>query len=412
MTGAAAGALAGIRVLDLTSFLGGPYAGMLFADLGAYVVKIEAPPGGDPSRNRQDHVGYSSTYAGVNRNKRSVVLDLKHPECRPLLHRLVKWCDVILLSIRPRSRAGLGLDYDSLRALNPGLIYCSITGYGETPEARDRPAFDTTAQALSGLLSLVLGKFDREVTITAMLSDLLAGVYACNGVLAALVARKDTGEGQEVRTSLLQASLAFEVFNFFTLFAAQAANRTYTSVRPAGYLLHGSDGKPFAVHVPPSPEGIWRNFVGALGLPWLDEDERFRSKAARAANYPLLHGIVADHVRTAPRAHWMEKLSEREVACAPIYTLSEVFSDPIVQSLGMLQTFIDPWGKEQKTVGSGVSLSRTPPVVPRRAPLLGEHNRSVLHELGCPDDEIDRLQRSGVIGAPDPLVATLRADGS
>ena len=405
------GPLAGIRVLDLTSFLGGPYAGMLLADLGADVIKVEAPPGGDPSRNRQDHVGYSSTYAGVNRNKRSVVLDLKNPEARPLLHALIKRCDVILLSIRPKSRPGLGLDYESLRAINPRLIYCSITGYGESPEARDRPAFDTTAQALSGLLSLVLGSFDREVTIRAFLSDILAGVYACNGVLAAIVARTETGEGQEVRTSLLEASLAFEVFNFFTLFAAQAANREHTSVRPAGYLLRGSDGKPFAVHVPPSPEHIWHNFITALGLPWLDEDQRFKSKAARAANYPELHRIVADHVHTAPRAHWTAKLAEREVACAPIYALDEVFDDPLVQGLGMLHTFIDPWGKEQKTVGSGVKLSGFPPMDPRRAPLLGEHNRSVLSELGLPGDEIERLERIGVIGAPDPLVAQLNGSG-
>lgn len=401
--------LTGIRVLDFSSFLGGPYAGMLLADLGANIIKIETPPGGDPTRDRPDLPGYSSTYAGVNRNKRSVVLDLKHPDARPLVHKMVEASDVLLLSTRPRSRAALGLDYKSLSKVNPRLIYCSVTGYGETEAARDVPAFDTTAQALSGLLSLVLGDIDREVTIGAFLSDVLAGVFACNGVLAAIAARHLTGRGQEVRTSLLQASLAFEVFNFFSLFAAQAAGRQISKVRPAGYMLRGSDNLPFAVHVPASPERVWHSFVAALGMTSLNDDERFKTRALRLANYPAMHEVIARHVRaTAPRAHWIERLKAKEVACAPIYELAEVFGDPIVRSLGMLKTFIDPWGKEQKTVGSGVDFSGTPTVAPTRAPLLGEHNREVLAEFGLKRAEIGRLEKSGVIGAPDPRVAELK----
>lgn len=401
--------LTGIRILDFTSFLGGPYAGMLLADLGADVIKVEAPPGGDPTRDRPDLPGYSSTYAGVNRNKRSLVLDLKHPAARPLLHRMVEHSDVMLLSTRPRSRAAVGLDYKSISKVNPRLIYCSMTGYGETDAARDVPAFDTTAQALSGLLSLVLGNLDREVTIGAFLSDVLAGVFACNGVLAAITARHLTGKGQEVRTSLLQASLAFEVFNFFNLFAAQAASRQPSKVRPAGYMLRGSDGLPFAVHVPASPERAWRSFVTALDMAWLNDDERFRTKSMRAANYPLLHRIIAEHARsTAPREQWIERLKAHEVACAPIYELNEVFGDPIVQSLGMLKTFVDPWGRPQKTVGSGVDFSDTAAVPLTRAPLLGEHNREILAEFGVDEAEMERLEKSGVVGAPDPLVAELK----
>lgn len=394
------GPLAGHIILDLTSFLGGPYAGMLLADLGAEIIKIEAPPYGDPSRYRQENPGYSSAYAGINRNKRSLLIDLKNPQSRPILHDLVKRSDALIISTRPQSRAALGVDYPTLRAINPRLVYCSITGYGETKEALNVPAFDTTAQARSGLLSLVLGEFDHEVTITAMLSDILAGVYACNGVLAALAARARTGEGQEVRTSLLQASLGFEVFNFYTLFAAQAANSPYRNARPAGYLLRGSDGKPFAVHVPPSPPSIFPNFVTALGLSHLVEDERFKSMGARAANYPVLHKIVAEHVLGAPRDEWLVKLTERGVACSPINRLDEVFDDPIVQSLGMLHNIIDPWGKTQRTVGSGVEFLQTPTVVPKRAPLLGEHNRDIARWLGMDDATIERLEQSGVLGTP------------
>lgn len=400
--------LSGVRVLDFTSFLGGPFAGMLLADLGADIVKVEAPPVGDPARDRQDLPGYSSTFSGVNRNKRSILLDLKRDGAKPLLHKLVEQSDVMLLSIRPRSRKALGLDYASLRKVNPGLIYCSVTGYGETDAARDVPAFDTTAQAMSGLLALVLGSVDREVTIRAFLSDVLAGVFACNGVLAALNARHLTGKGQEVRTSLLQASLAFEIFNFHTLFAAQAAGHEFSNVRPAGYLLRGSDNLPFAVHVPPSPERNWHTFIDTLGMSFLRADERFQTKASRAANYSTLHHIIVEHVRTrGTRAQWVKRLQKREVACSPIYELAEVFKDPIVSSLGMLKTIVDPWGKRQRTVGSGVEFSGTPTVEPVRAPLLGEHNREVLRSYGLAKGEIERLERAGVLVAPPASVEDL-----
>lgn len=409
--------LSGVRVLDFTSFLGGPYAGMLLADLGADIVKVEAPPVGDPARDRQDLPGYSSTYSGVNRNKRSVLLDLKQKGARELLHRMVAQSDVMLLSIRPRSRKALGLEYASLRRVNPRLVYCSVTGYGETDAARDVPAFDTTAQAMSGLLALVLGSVDREVTIRAFLSDVLAGVFACNGVLAALNARQLTGKGQEVRTSLLQASLAFEIFNFHTLFAAQAAGHEFSNVRPAGYLLRGSDNLPFAVHVPPSPERNWHTFIDTLGMSFLRDDERFQTKASRAANYSTLHHIIVEHVRArGTRAQWVKRLQAREVACSPIYELAEVFTDPIVKSLGMLKTVTDPWGKKQKTVGSGVEFSATPVVEPVRAPLLGEHNREVLQSFGLTKTEIARLEKDGVLVAPprsvEDLGARLRAQAA
>lgn len=393
------GALAGIRVLDCTTFFAAPFAAMLLADFGADVIKIEAPPAGDPSRYRQDDSGYSSGFASVNRNKRSLLIDLKNPASQPILRGLAERSDVIVLNVRPQSRPALGLAYEQLRAINPRLIYLSISGYGESPENLDRPAFDTTAQAVSGLLSLILDDPDREVRITAMLSDVLAGVFGCTGVLAAIAARERTGEGQEVRTSLLQATLAFELINFYTLFAAQVSgwSNPETTVRTAGYVLRGSDGGRFAAHVPPSPEKIWHGFLDALELRSLDEDERFRSKAARAANYPALYRIVADRVATRPRAYWMARLIEREIACAPFNELAEVFDDPIVKGVNMLHRFIDPWGREQKTVGSGIELSRTPALAPRRAPLPGEHNREILHWLGASEQKVSELERLGVL---------------
>ncbi len=401
--------LAGVRVLDFTSFVGGPFGGMLLADLGAEVIKVEQPPKGDPARDRQDNPGYSSTYAGINRNKRSILLDLKHPSSQPVLKRLVEQSDVLLLSVRPKSRKRLGLDYDSLKAINPALVYCSITGYGETPEARDRPAFDTTAQAMSGLMSLVVSDLDHEVKIRLFLSDLLSGVYAAHGILAALVERSRTGLGQEVRTSLLQSSLGFIAYNFHTLFSAQAANRPNKTVRPAGFLMKGSDGKAFAAHVPFSPPSMWENFVASIEMPWLKDDPRFAKQKERASNYSMLHQMIADHVRSRPADYWLSRMDEKEVACSPILPLESVFENPIVAGLGMLHGFTDPWGQQQQTVGSGVSFSRTPTVKPTRAPLLGENSAEVLALFGFDKESIEKLMKEGAV---QPTPATHLPDAS
>ena len=392
------GPLAGTVVVDATNFLGGPFGGMLLADLGADVIKLEAPPGGDPSRQRHDNTSYSSAFAGINRTKRSLLIDLKKPESRPVLEALIRRSDIFLTSLRPKSRGSIGLDYPTLSAINPRLIYCSITGYGERGPAIDVPAFDTVAQARSGLLSLLLGDFDQEVRISAFLSDISAGIYACCGVLAALQARHRTGVGQEVRTSLLQATMGMETFNFFTMFAAKAAGQSFASIRPAGYFLRGSDGVRFAAHVPPSPPALWKNFIDALDMVWLDDDARFCTTGVRAENYSKLHQIIAEHVAKMPGKHWMDRMAAHNVACAPILKLDQVFDDPIVRGLGMLHTVTDPWGEQVETVGSGIELLGTPIVPPRRAPLIGEHNNEILQWLGFTADSIDTMTKGGVLG--------------
>ncbi len=399
---AGGGALAGIRVLDFTSFIAGPYAGMLLADLGAEVIKVEAPPRGDPSRYREDDSGYSSGFAATNRNKESLLLDLKSPGGQEVLRRLVADVDVLLISLRPRSRAAIGLSYEQVSAINPRLVYCSLTGLGETDAARDKPAFDTTAQALSGLLSLVTGDVDSPVRIKAYLADQLSGLYGVYGILGALVARERTGRGQEVRTSLLQASIAFCVSNFYHYWAASQSGdpEANSSLRTAGYLLRAGDGLPFAVHVPPSPAKNWIAFTDGLGRPDLRQDPRFSDKEARERNYETLHGLVAEHVKQHPRAYWLGRLEEFDVPCAPIYGLGEVFLDPLVTSLGILHQVPDPRGRPRSTVGAGVSLSATPTVPAERAPLAGEHNRAILARLGFGPEEIEDLERRGVIAGP------------
>jgi len=394
-----AGALAGTRVLDITNFFAGPHACMMLADMGADVIKIEQPPRGDPTRNREDDSGYAASFVAKNRNKRSIILDLKSPQGQEIFQRLVRESDVLVTSMRPQTRDRLGLSYNQISQLNPKLVYCSVTGYGETALATDRPAFDTTAQALSGLLSMITTNYDQPMAIKALLSDLLAGHYACHGIMSALLARVTTGRGQEVKTSLLEASIAFADSAFYHVLLAQALGlpKKQQEMRTAGFLFIASDGLPFAVHVPPSPEKNWISYTDAMGMPELRDDPRFKEKLPRDENYPALHAELSRQVKSQPRDFWLKRLIEQDVPCAPIYGLTEVFEDPLVASLGMLHTVRDPWGKDRKVVGTGVRMSDSTVAVPARAPLMGENTREILAELRFTPDEISRFERQGTV---------------
>lgn len=393
------GALAGTRVLDITNFFAGPHACMMLADMGADVIKIEQPPRGDPTRNREDDSGYAASFVAKNRNKRSIVLDLKSVEGQGVFRRLVLESDVLVTSMRPQTRERLGLTYEQIAAINPRLVYCSVTGYGETALATDRPAFDTTAQALSGLLSMITTNYDQPMSIKALLSDLLAGHYACHGIMSALLARVKSGRGQEVKTSLLEASIAFADSAFYHVLLAQALGlpKKQQEMRTAGFLFVAGDGLPFAVHVPPSPEKNWIAYTDAMGMPELREDPRFKLKLPRDENYPALHGELSRQVKKHPRDYWLKRLIDEDVPCAPIYNLTEVFEDPLVASLGMLHTVTDPWGNERKVVGTAVRMSESTVEIPARAPLMGEDTRDILAALNFSAQDIARLEQQGTV---------------
>jgi formyl-CoA transferase len=373
-------ALDGITVLEFANYVSGPYAGMMLSDLGAEVIKIESPDGGDPFRG-WGAADYSATFGSVNRNKKSVVLDLKSPDGAEAARALAAAADVLIENFRVGTMDRLGLGYDALRAGNPRLIYASITGFGPSGPYADRAGYDTVGQAMSGLLS-VLTDLSRPQPMGISLSDHLTGMMAAYGILGALMAREKTGRGQRVDTSLLAATVAFLGENAARFFETgkrpSRATRTHSA---QVYAFVDADGKGFVVHLS-SPTKFWQGLTRVAGHPEWQEDPRFKAKRDRQQNYDVLHGLLAEIFGTREREHWLEVLREHDVPSAPIYTLDEVFGDPQVQHLGLKREVPHPKLGHVSLVGGGVSLSETPAEIRSVAPDYGQHTDEVLARIG------------------------------
>jgi len=376
------GALAGTTVLEIASYVSGPYAGMLLADLGATVVKVE-PPAGDPFRG-WGTVEYSATFGSLNRNKRSVVIDIKTDAGRAAAQRLAERADVLIENFRPGTLDRVGLGYDAVRARNERLIYCSITGFGSDGPYRDRPGYDTIGQAMSGLLSLLTQK-DAPQPMGISLSDHLGGIFACYGVLAALLARTRTGRGQRVETSLLQSSIAFlaeNAANYFEGKAAKPPDRATRTRQAQVFAFVAGDERPFVIHLS-SPPKFWEGLVRACGQPELASDPRFRDRRSRQQHYDELTPILAATFRTANRDVWLERLRAEDVPCGPLNDLGEVFEDPQVRHLGMKLELPHPKRGKVAVVGSGVRLSDTPVRIRTAAPELGADTAALVDEVSA-----------------------------
>ncbi len=372
------GALDGVRVVELANYVSGPYAGMMLADFGAEVIKVELPGSGDPFRG-WGTVDYSPTFGSVNRSKKSVALDLKSAAGKAAALKLIATADVVIENFRPGTLERLGLGYETCRAGNPRLIWCSITGFGNVGPLSDRPGYDTVGQAVGGLLS-VLTDMDNPKPMGISFSDHLAGMVAANGILAALQARHRTGKGQRVDTSLLEATVSFIGENAARFFengkAPNRATRTHTA---QVYAFVAGDGKPFVVHLS-SPEKFWQGLTRVAGHPeWLD-DPRFNPRKARQKNYDVLRGALSDIFRTRERDYWLQRLTEEDVPSGPLYDFAEVFADPQVEALGMRVSVPHPKLGKVDLVRNGVRMSETPVRIDRPSPELGEHNREILGE--------------------------------
>jgi len=372
-------ALGGITVLEFASYVSGPYAGMMLGDLGAEVIKVEDPKSGDPFRG-WGAADYSATFGSVNRNKKSIILDLKSTEGVAAAITLTEEADVLIENFRPGTMDRLGLGYEKLSAINPRLVYCSVTGFGGTGPYAKRPGYDTVGQAMGGLLS-VLTDLDSPKGMGISLSDHLTGMMTAYGCLGALAARERTGKGQRVETSLLTATLSFLGENAARYFEEGKVPSRKTRTQTAQvYSFVAGDGKPFVIHLS-SPPKFWKGLCKVAGHnEWFD-DERFVDKAKRRANYDELEGLLAAVFKTETREYWLEQLLEEDVPSAPIYTLDETLDDPQIRHLGVIHEVPHPKVGSVKLVESGVRMSETPPEIRTAAPLHGEHTEEILKRI-------------------------------
>ena len=373
-------ALDGISVLEFASYVSGPYAGMMLADLGAEVIKIEPPDGGDPFRG-WGAADYSATFGSVNRNKKSIVLDLKSEDGLAAARALAESADVLIENFRAGTMERLGLGYEALNRINPLLVYTSITGFGRTGPYAARAGYDTVGQAMSGLLS-VLTNLDEPEPMGISLSDHLTGMMAAYGILGALMARERTGRGQRVETSLLSATVAFLGENAARYFETGKSPSRETRARSAQvYAFVDADGKGFVVHLS-SPTKFWRGLTQVAGHPEWQDDKRFKTKRDRQENYRVLHGLLADIFRTEKRDAWLRTLGQHDVPSAPIYSLDEVFADPQVVHLGLVRQVPHKKLGHVSLVGGGVVLSETPAEITTCAPDYGQHTDEILARIG------------------------------
>jgi crotonobetainyl-CoA:carnitine CoA-transferase CaiB-like acyl-CoA transferase len=372
-----AGTLSGIRIVEQGTFITGPCAGMMCADLGADVIKIESPEG-DPYRAYQGGQ-YSPHFQAYNRNKRSLALDLKDASERELFDALIREADVFIQNFRPGTADRLGAGFPRLHELNPRLVYCSISGFGSSGPYVDRPSYDSVAQALSGFLSVVVD-YKRPQFLGPALADAITGIYAAYGILGALVERGRTGRGRLVEVSMLEAMSHFAVEPFAAYFALGQTPTSADRPRLAqAYILHTADNRLIAIHLS-SLEKFWTGLVAALEAPELASDARFNTRLNRIAAYEVLRTELDTRFARQPLAHWVERLQRHDVPYAPINRIDEVVKDPQVQHLGLVVPVEDPHGAAH-AVRPPVQFGGMRARSVRAAPLLDEHGATIRAEL-------------------------------
>ncbi len=390
----ASAALQRFRVIDLTQVRAGPTACRQLADWGADVIQVQMPEHmrGDDTLGGQD----GSDYQYTHRNKRSITLNLKEPEGISVLKRLIAGADVVVENFRPDVKFRLGIDYETLSADHPGLVYASISGFGQTGPLAKRPGFDQIAQGMGGLMS-VTGQTDQgPMRVGIPIADLCAGVFAAQGILVALLERESSGKGQWLHTSLLESMVYMMDFQTARWLAdgevaTQAGNFHPTSI-PTG-VYKARDGY---INIAVFGSKIWERFCEILGAPEWVTDERYKDKMGRSVNRDTLNAEINRLLAAQDRAHWIELLNAGGVACGLINNVKEVFEEPQIQHLKMVKEVVSERLGPQKLVGQPMQLERTPSRITRAAPRRGEHTEEVLGELGCSPEDLARMKSTGV----------------
>ncbi len=389
--------LDGVRVLDLSRVIAGPYCAMLLADLGADVIKLERPGRGDDMRDWGGRTGMSSVFAAVNRNKRGIAVDLQKPDGARLGFEIARRADVVIENFLPGVADKLGLGYEAVRAVNASVVYASITGFGQTGPYARRPGYNTIAQGMSGIMALTGWPDDPPTRVGGSTADLAASLTAFGAVSAALVQRFRTGRGAHLDVNLLASTLGLlpdPVAHFLDsgVRPRREGNRN-PNLTPAE-AFRTKDGYLTIVLMNPDQ---WQRFTDVLGDDELATSERFRTNQSRLANHAEFKARVEAVFATAPTATWVERFAKASIACGPIYEFDEVFEDAQVKHLGLVTAMEQPGLGAMRMLAFPYRVGGDAPAIRRPAPLLGEHTAEVLGELGVSTSEITRLADAGVI---------------
>ncbi|WP_353201764.1 CaiB/BaiF CoA-transferase family protein [Polynucleobacter sp.] len=390
----ASSALSRFRVIDLTQVRAGPTACRQLADWGADVIQVQMPEHmrGDDTLGGQD----GSDYQYTHRNKRSITLNLKEPEGIAILKRLIASADVVVENFRPDVKSRLGIDYDTLSKDHPGLVYASISGFGQSGPLAQRPGFDQIAQGMSGLMSVTGKTGDGPMRVGIPIADLCAGVFAAQGVLVALLERETSGKGQWLHTSLLESMVYMMDFQNSRWLIdgdipTQAGNYHPTSI-PTG-VYKAKDGY---MNIAVFGSKIWERFCDILGAPEWVTDERYKDKQGRSIHRDSINAEINCRLAAQDCAYWVERFNEGGVACGLINDVKSVFEEPQVQHLGIVKDVVSIHHGPQKMVGQPVQLQRTPSTIVRSAPKRGEHSEEILKEIGLEASELVSLKSKGV----------------
>ena len=395
----APGALDGVTVLDLTRVLSGPYCTMMLADMGARVVKVEQPGKGDDTRawGPPFQAGESAYFLSVNRNKESLTLNLKHPDGRRVLDALLERADVLVENFRPGTLERMGLGYADVSRRRPGLVYCSISGFGQTGPRRREPGYDAVLQGEGGLMSITGEQDGPAYRLGVAIADIVSGMFSAYGVAAALLARHRTGRGQLVDVGMLDAVAAVLTYQAGIYFATGSApgrlGNRHPTITPYESLA-AADGE---LVVAVGNDQLWRTFCGVLGADDLADDPRFRTNKDRVAARETLRPMLVERLRARPAAEWLADLKAAGVPCGGVRDLEQVFTDPQVLERAMVVALDHPTAGAIRQLGVPIKLDGTPGAVRTPPPTLGQHTAAILGELGIGGAEAARLRAAGAI---------------